>query len=214
MDLSPETAPESGDTPAAPSPALVKGLTFQTARRFFTNEFGPETFEVLMAGIPAESRALFEDASINDWYPEEHLRSFIHRVYEVVAKGDDERFEAIARDLALAGISRFFRMLINLASPRFALRKVPVVWRRLRRGTAVLETEVTDAGTIIVRYTDFPYCGDRIYRMLSMSNCQALVVAACGKVPVARLLSHAETSMTLEFTMPDSTPAPVEAKPE
>lgn len=186
-------------TTTAPTVQMVKGLTFVTARRFVEREFGAEAFERLMAQMPASTRALFEDAAIDDWYEEAHMRTFIHALHRDLAGGDDERFMEIARELALAGISRFFRLVINLASARFVLKKVPVIWKRLRRGPATLQAVTTAEGHIEIHYRDFVYCADPIYRRLSMCNCQALVMAACDRVPPAQVVSWSADTMVLRF---------------
>ena len=54
-------------------------------------------------------------------------------------------------------------------------------------------------GPVLIHYEDFRYCRDPIYRHLSMANCQALVLAATGKVPKAKVLIWNRTSMTLAF---------------
>lgn len=181
----------------------VKGLTFETARKHFTATYGEETWASLMAAIPASTRALFAEATLNEWYPESELRRFILVVYDQLAERDDDRFREIMRGLALAGISRFFRVLIGMASARFVLKKVPVVWGRLRRGPAVLTTEVTADDRVLIHYDGFRYCRDPIYRQLSMANCEALVVAATDKVPRAKIVTWDAFSMTLSFEIPE-----------
>ena len=178
---------------------LVKGLTFQTARRHMREAYGEDAWDLMMAALPRRTRALFETAETTEWYPESELRRFFHVVHEQLAAGDDARFREIAIDLAIAGVNRFFRMIIGLTSARFVLQKVPTIWKRLRTGPARLSTEIADDGRVLVHYQDYRYCRDPIYRQLSIANCQALVVAATGKVPEAEVLVHDHYSMTLAF---------------
>lgn len=200
------------EAPDGPREQQVKGLTFLTARKHFIAQLGEEGFGELIDPLDDELCALFTEAELNGWYPESQLRTFIYRVHGHLANGDDERFMELARDLALAGISRFFRMLMNLASARFVLRKVPVVWTRLRRGPATLEAEVTDDGRVLVHYRDYCYSDDAVYRLLSVANCQALVVAATGKVPVSEVETFDANSMTLSFVLPQKKNAKPSAK--
>ncbi len=181
----------------------VKGLTFDTAARYFNENFGAARWEALLAALPPDTAELIRTAQINEWYPESELRKLIHQIYQQIAERDAERFLEIVRGLALTGISRFFRVVINFASGRFVLRKLPVFWRRLRRGPATLTTEIDDAGRVLIHYDDFVYCHDPIYRLLSIGNCQALVVAATKQVPKAEILAHDRISMTLAFTLDD-----------
>ncbi|PRQ07555.1 hypothetical protein ENSA7_25450 [Enhygromyxa salina] len=180
---------------------LVKGLTFETARRHLTQQFGERAWQSLMDDLPRRTRSLFDEAQTSEWYPEAELRRFIHVLHAQLAEGDDERFAEIARALALAGISRFFRMVVGLASARFVLLKVPVVWKRLRQGPAKLHTEIADDARVLVHYENYRYCRDPIYRQLSIANCQALVVAATNTVPPAAVLRHDSRSMTLAFEL-------------
>lgn len=188
----------------------VKALTFLTARRHFFETIGEEAFESLIEPLSPRIKELFVSAELHQLCDEEDMREFMHRIYEVLAKSDDETFCAIARGLALAGVSRFFRMLMNLASARFVLKKVPIVWSRLRVGPATLRTEV-DEDRIRIYYSDFSYCSDHVYRLLSMSNCQALVYAATGKVPMSRIVTWDRTSMCLEFLLPGKHETPPES---
>lgn len=205
-----DSSASSGSMSAASSSAdsvvdsdqLVKGLTFQTARRHLTARFGEPAWQALMSELPRRTRKLFDEALTTEWYPEAEMRRFMHVVHAQLAEGDDQRFGEIARDLAAAGISRFFRMLVGLASARFVLLKVPVVWKRLRQGPAQLHAEATDDGRVLIHYDNYRYCRDPIYRQLSIANCQALVVAAVNEVPVAEVLRHDSRSMTLAFTLP------------
>ena len=180
---------------------LVKGLTFQTARRHMREVYGDDAWELLMTSLPRRTRDLFETAETTEWYPESELRRFIHAVHEQLAAGDDARFREIARGLALAGINRFFRMIIGLTSARFVLRKVPTIWGRLRAGPARLTTSIAEDGRVLVHYDDYRYCRDPIYRQLSIANCQALVVAATGEVPEAEVLGYDRYSMVLAFAV-------------
>ncbi|MCA9699947.1 MAG: hypothetical protein KC431_20650 [Myxococcales bacterium] len=181
----------------------LKGLTFETARRHITAEFGAPVWESLMAALPRHTQALFKEANINDWYPESEMRRFIHVLHDKLAEGNDERFLEIARGLAMAGINRFFRMILNLASAGFVLRKVPVLWTRLRRGPAKLRAEVTNDGRVLIHYEDFRYCRDPLYRLLSIANCQALVLAATDRLPQAEVIDCTRTTMTLSFRLPE-----------
>ena len=194
----------------APGEQQVKGLTFITARRHFIEKIGEPAFEELIAPLDPRIQDLFVNAELNQLCAEADMRAFMHRVYRVLAKEDDEAFCEIARELALAGVSRFFRVLMNLASARFVLKKVPVVWARLRVGPATLRTEVEEDRIRII-YSDFVYCFDRVYRLLSMSNCQALVLAATGKVPVSRIVEWDSSSMCLEFLLPGKHETPPES---
>lgn len=180
---------------------LVKGLTFQTARRHMQDVYGEDAWDLMMTALPRRTRALFEEAETTEWYPEAELRRFIHVIHEQLAAGDDERFREIARGLALAGISRFFRMLMGLTSGRFVLQKVPVVWKRLRTGPATITTSIAADGRVLVRYDNYRYCRDPIYRQLSIANCEALVVAATGEIPRATVVEHDRYSMTLAFEL-------------
>lgn len=182
---------------------LVKGLTFDTASRYFAAEFGQDRWDALLAKLPPEIAQLVREADINEWYPEAELRRLMRLVYTELADRRADRFMELARGLALAGISRFFRVLMNFASGRFVLRKVPVIWKRLRRGPATLTTEIAEDGRVLVHYDNYIYCHDAVYRLLSMANCQALVFAATKKIPKAEVVRHDRLTMTLAFTLAD-----------
>lgn len=179
----------------------VKGFAFETMRLHLTQEFGEPAWDALMDALPRRTRAVFDEAQLTQWYPETEMRRFIHVVYDQLAERDDERFKDITRGVALAGINRFFRMILSLASGRFVLRKIPVFWQRIRQGPAVLVTELAADGRVLIHYQGFRYCRDPIYRLLSIANCQAVAQAATGKIPAGEVIAAARDSMTLAFTL-------------
>jgi hypothetical protein len=179
----------------------VRGLTFLTARTYFIDTWDEATFERLMLALPDETRSLFTEAMMSEMYPEAHMQRFMHRVYDELAAGDDEAFLEIVRGLALAGVSKFFKVLLGFASARFVLRKIPTIFARLREGTAVLTVEEGDAA-VQIHYAEFPFCRDHVYRLLSLGNCQAIVMAATKEIPEGHVVRYGPDSMTLELAAP------------
>jgi hypothetical protein len=132
------------------------------------------------------------------------MRRVVHLMYQHLAQDDDERFLALMRGVALVGINRFFGMILTITTARFVLRNIPAFWRRVRRGPAVLHTEASDDGRVLVHYSDYRYCRDRIYRLVSVANCQAAAFAATKKLPQAEVAKWDRYSMTLAFTLDEN----------
>jgi hypothetical protein len=180
---------------------LIKGIAMDTVRQHFPEAHGEEAFARLLATLPEEIRAAFVDAQLDRWYPEEYMGAFFHAVYEQLAGRDEERFLEIVRANMVAGVSRFMRVLLSLASAKFVLKKLPTVFTHVRQSTARV-TPAIDGDQLRIRYENFPFCRDRIYRLLSLGNCQALAQVASKQVPSARVLEWGPDWMTLEFDLP------------
>lgn len=181
---------------------FVKGLTLHTAVQHLPRVIGGVTWEAMIAKLPEDTRDVLAAVDINQWYPEYHLERMMHLLFEDIALGDREHFLDIVRGLSKAGVSRFFRLLINLSSGRFVLRKIPVLWDRVRKGPARLRSECTDDGRVLIHYENYKYASDPLYRLLSVANIQAVVEAATRKIPTWELVAHGPDSMTLAFTIP------------
>jgi hypothetical protein len=180
---------------------LVKGLAMHTIANHFPQQYGEETFERLLRGLPEPIQQALREPVIDEWYPESTIGEFFRAVYDQLAERDDDRFLEIVRLNMVAGISRFFRVFLNFASARFVLRKLPVVFHRVRQSPAVITPELTDE-VVLLHYENFEFCGDRIYRMISLGNCQALAQVAIKQVPPSRVSTWGPDSMTMEFVLP------------
>lgn len=179
----------------------VKGLALASIQTYVIETFGQPMWDALMDQLPPRTSGLFDDVDTSDWYPETEVRRVVHVLYQHLAEDDDERFMEIMRGIALVGINRFFGMILTISTARFVLRNIPSFWKRVRRGPAVLSTETTDDGRVLVHYSDYRYCRDRVYRLISLANCQAAAFAATKKLPQAEIAKWDRYSMTLAFTL-------------
>ncbi|PRQ06889.1 hypothetical protein [Enhygromyxa salina] len=202
------------DTPASSSGSFsdgsivddvhqIKGLALASVQTHVIETFGQAEWDALMKLLPPRTSGMFEDVDTGDWYPETEMRRVVHALYQHLAQDDDERFMALMRGVATVGINRFFGMILTITTGRFVLRNIPAFWRRVRRGPAVLHTETDAAGRVLVHYSDFRYCRDRIYRLVSLANCEAAAYAATKRLPKGEVAKWDRYSMTLAFTLTD-----------
>ncbi len=187
------------DPGAAPQPE-VKVLTFITMRSFVPRRMGEDAYASMRAGLSPETLASFDLEDPGEWVPEAHMHEVMRWVYDQMLESDDDAYLEFARDLAKAGISRFLRIFLSLASERFVLSKIPTVWKRLRRNAGQVSSEHAD-GIIRLSYDGFPFFGDRVYRLLSLANCEALVFAATKRLPLGAVKHWSKSSMILEFEL-------------
>lgn len=193
-------------TPTAPTAeesrptAEVKSLTFVTLREFLPKHFGNEQLVLLRSQLSLATLELLDSAESGAWVPEARMHELMRALHTSVLGGDDEAFLEFARGLAAAGINRFMRIFLSLTSARFVLRKVPVVWGRLRRGAGEVTVESEDS-RVVLSYRGFPFFGTRAYRLLSLANCQALVLTATGSLPRGEVLRWSPDSLVLSFDL-------------
>lgn len=194
-------APESNrdDEQVAGVPE-VKVLTFKTMRTFLPDYFGVATCDLIVSGLSPETTAILNQPDRSEWVPEAHMHELMRRIYEEALSRDDEAYLEFARALAMAGINRFLKVFLSLASERFVLRKIPVVWQRLRRNAGSVTANV-DEGRVRLEYQGFPLFSDRVYRLLSLANCQALVCAATQRIPRGRIETWSNDTLVLEFEL-------------
>lgn len=178
----------------------VKSLTFATMRAFAPKYLGAEQYEAVRGRIGVQTRALLDTAEPGLWIPEAAMREVLTAIHEGPLAGDDDGFVQFARALAHEGITRFMRIFLSLASARFVLKRVPVVWKRLRRNAGEVVVEV-EGDQVAICYEGFPFFGTATYRLLSLANCQALAHAATSRFPVGTISDWSDDTLRLEFDL-------------
>ncbi len=188
---------------ASTGPPEVKSLTLAMLRTFLPEYLGPEAYASFRRLLAPDTVRLLDEVEPGGWVAEVHMQAVMGAIYGGALQGDDEAFMKLAHALALAGISRFMGIFLSLASQRFVLRKVPVVWKRLRRNAGEVVAEV-EGDLVRLHYEGFPYFGDKVYRLLSLANCQALAYAAVEHIPKGRVVTWTDDTLTLEFDLAPS----------
>ncbi len=195
-----EGEPPAGDVDASRALPEVKTLTFVTLREFLPEYFDEVRFAAIRAGLSRDARDVLDNAMPGLWTAEAHMCELMRVVYDTTLSRDDDAYSKFARALAACGISRFMKIFLSLASERFVLRKVPVVWRRLRRNAGSVTASV-EGDRIELHYEGFPHFGRPFYRLLSLANCEALVFAATQRIPDGAIKAWSEDSLVLEFQL-------------
>ena len=178
----------------------VKTLTFVTLREFAPKHLGTLNYEAVRTGLRQETRDLLDNAEPGRWAPEAAMAEILKMVHYGPLGGNDKAFTQFAQALAHRGISRFMRTFLSLVSARFVLKRVPVVWDRLRRNAGAVAV-TTDGERVRLAYDGFPFFSAQTYRLLSLANCQALVHAATGNYPRGSVVGWSEDSLVLEFRL-------------
>ena len=99
------------------------------------------------------------------------------------------------------GISRFFKVLLRLTTPQFVLKQVPTLWRQMRRGCGAVDV-VVEENVVTVRYSDFPYFGDRRYRLLTEGTLRGLIRVATKRKAVLRISDFGADWLDVRIIMP------------
>ncbi len=178
----------------------VKSLTFVTMRKVLAESFDAPRLAAVRGSLDRQTRQVLDSVEIGEWVAEDHMAQVMEAIYQEGFGSNDEEFLLFARHLGSEGVSRFLRIFLSLASARFILRRVPVVWNHLRRGAGIVVADQDDLG-VRIQYAGFPFFARPVYRLLSLGNCQALVSAATGEVPPGTVLSWSEDSLVLHFDL-------------
>lgn len=176
----------------------VKGVWFVAARDYAKDLHGPDVVDRLVAGSPAPYRDIYAAPISSAWYPEAAFEQGLIVIYDVVAEGNDAMFERIMEGCTEQGINRLFRMLLRASSPGFVLRRVPVMWRQIRRGAGQVDVQQI-GGETHIRYSEFPWFHNPLYRMLTAGSLRALVRVCTGETPRIEVTEHSRNSMALSI---------------
>ncbi|PRQ04354.1 hypothetical protein ENSA5_08320 [Enhygromyxa salina] len=174
---------------------------FEAARDYMIGKYGNKQWDELMHKLPRQTIEVLESPEITQWYAESEMRRFAHVVFETICGEDEYQFQELTRNVALAAIHRFLRMIPDLASGRFVLRNIPTFFGRIRRGVATVRVETDEDGRVLIHYSDYRYCRDRLYRLMALGSCEAAAYAATDKLPAAKVETWDRSSMTLAFTL-------------
>lgn len=162
----------------------VKGIWFVSLRTWAERELGAAAIARLCAAMP-EHGGLVDTALASEWYPEDALLELL-RALRKEAGHDERRFVEMARRCSHEAVGRFFRVILGLTSPRFLLKQVPTLWRRIRRGDQVaIEVDTDDVGGTI-HYRGFPYFRHEEYLWLTEGSLRALVELSGGSKVTVR----------------------------
>ena len=155
-------------------------MWFLTAKRAAIRRQGAEVWDAVVAGLPEKYRGAMADPMASEWYPEELFALMLERLESIVAEGDPARLATFLEEGTIEGISRFFRSVLGLATPAFVLRRLPALWKLVRRGAGAVSVEA-DATRATVRYSGNPFWDDARYRVLTTCTLRALLRMCTGR---------------------------------
>ncbi len=158
---------------------------------------GQGAFERLIEGLRPAHRAWMREPLASEWYPEAFLQDVVQAVYRLLCDGDDRCFLGFVEGATIHGVGRFFRLFLGLASPRFIMRTMPSMWKRMRRGVGCAEVAL-GPDCAVVGYRDFPYFDDPSYRIMSEGTLRGLCAASGCKTFETRILGHGADWIDIE----------------
>jgi len=187
---------------AAPDPAhLVKGSVFVTVRSWLTDEHGEQGYDDLLGAMTAEHASEVRDPLPSTWHPEEVHQSMLHALNEVFCDRDPFRYRQAIAALTVLGIHKFARLVLQMSSNAFVLRRLPTLWNVIRRGPAT--TEVEQQGDLTrIRYGSFPFYGDDLYRRYTLGVLTGIVRTSAEVDPEVQVVSHGTDRMVVELRLP------------
>lgn len=160
----------------------VKGIWFDSARGWLRRNRDLGVLARIDARVSPQYRGVIIDPLASEWYPEEVLAELLVALRAELTDGSSEAFVQAIEEITLDGVGRFFRLVLALASPRFVLRKVPILWSRMRRGAGRVEVEA-DPDRVRLRYRDFPWFYDPNYRLMTVGTLRGICRAAGAAAP-------------------------------
>lgn len=187
-----------GDADEVRRSSEVKGAWFTSARRYLTESGQDDVAERMIARLEPPHLEAFRDPIASAWYPEETLATTLRILREETRAERDERFVQVMQGITHVGLNRFFRLVLDLSSADFVLRKIPVMWGHIRRGAGKVEVQ-TDPRGATIRYSEFPWFSDPNYRLLTVGSIRTLLVA-CNTSGDVRVGESFHDALTIEIT--------------
>lgn len=176
----------------------IKGSAFITLARWFTETRRIHGWSEMLAHLDERDRLTVEGALASEWYPEALHGRVLEALFVVTAQRDYARFEAIVDACTLLGVQTFARLVLSMSSPAFVLRRAPTLWAVIRRGPATLTVEQTE-GRSRLRYRQFPFFADELYRLYFKGLLTALVRPTLKRPPQVKIVSFSADSLDIEI---------------
>lgn len=175
----------------------VKGIWFDSAARWVRTTRGEDALARVDARVSAPHRGILLDPVAFRWYPESALGELLAAVRAELTDGSDAAFVQVMEEVTLDGVGRFFRLVLALASPSFVVRKVPVLWTRMRRGAGRVDVQVQPTHVRLL-YRDFPYFHDDNYRLMTVGTLRGVARAAGAKAPTVEIAGWSSDSLDVD----------------
>lgn len=179
---------------------LVKGNVFVTVREWLVREHGESAYADLLDAMPAAHAAEVREPMPSIWHPEEVHQSMLHALNQVFCDRDPERYREAIAELTILGVHKFARLVLQMSSNAFVLRRLPTLWRIIRRGPATTEIE-QQRGLTRIRYGSFPFYGDELYRTYILGVLTGIVRISAGVDPDATVVTHGDDRMLVELRL-------------
>ncbi len=177
---------------------LVKGAWFVTARRVLLAEHGEAMLARVASRLGDEVAESMLHPLASAWYPETAFQQALEAVSIEACDGNVEPYGRFIESCTVAGINRFLRVLLSLTSPAYVLTKMPVFWARHRRNHGQLEVHL-GTRTARLHYTDFPFFGDRNYRVMVRSIlCKTLEITS-GERPEVTVRDYTRDRLVIDM---------------
>jgi len=180
----------------------VKGLWFASTRSYLRRVGGDDLLETLAVQMPKHADALREPV-VGAWYPEAALHELLEALWQTSGR-DREVFVDHCTKATHEGVGKFFKILISLGSPGFVLRKVPVMWGRLRRGDRCEIVVTPGQGESVVAYRRFPWFRHEVYHLMTEGSLRGLVEMSTGKLPRTEVLESGIEHVVVRVTHPQA----------
>ncbi len=180
---------------------LVKGNVFVTVREWLVQEHGADAYEQLLEAMPVAHAREVADPIPSTWHPEAIHQSMLHGLHAVFCGRDPRRYQEAIAALTILGVHKFARLVLQMSSNAFVLRRLPTLWRIIRRGPAT--TEVVQEGELTqIRYGAFPFYEDELYRSYILGVLTGIVRISAGADPEVQVVSHGADRMLVELRLP------------
>jgi hypothetical protein len=179
-------------------PSEVKGVWFVSALDYARELHGDAQVDEWIQRAHLGYRDIYQSPIPSAWYPEASFQEALSMIYELVAQENAFLFEQIIEGCTEKGVNRLFKMLLRVSSAAFVLRRVPTMWRQIRRGAGHVEV-LQQGGHSIVSYTEFPWFKDPLYRMLTTASLRAVVRTCTQRAPRVEVMDFTHDSLSVHI---------------
>lgn len=134
--------------------AKTKGLSFNYAIEFVRENYGEEGFKRVLDALSDGDRMVLSEKILHvSWRPTKTFSNFLSAIDKVLGKGKRDLSREAGRFVAEHSLSKFYKVIIRLASPMKVLDRASELWKDFD-DTGELQIEKTGPNSAIARVID------------------------------------------------------------
>ena len=136
----------------ASTEVLAKGINFTCAKKYVETNYGPETWDRIIARLTPEAIAVWQGSLLaGSEYPFLAFKEMISSTITELRTTNDAEIAAIYEYIADQSLNSLYKIFFKFANPSYVIKNYPLLWTRFFNA-GVVDVPVAEKGRGVVRF--------------------------------------------------------------